>query len=64
MQSLYDFNYEQMQQFALDCGWKAFRGHQIFQWLYRNRVDEIDEMTNLSLETREHFKVAILLSIL
>lgn len=56
MQSLYDFNYEQMQQFALDCGWKAFRGHQIFQWLYRNRVDEIDEMTNLSLETRELLK--------
>ncbi|WP_462246097.1 23S rRNA (adenine(2503)-C(2))-methyltransferase RlmN, partial [Faecalitalea cylindroides] len=56
MQSLYDFNYEQMQQFALDCGWKTFRGHQIFQWLYRNRVDEIDEMTNLSLETRELLK--------
>lgn len=56
MQSLYDFTYEQMSEFALSCGWKAFRGHQIFQWLYRSRVFDIDEMTNLSLETREVLK--------
>lgn len=56
MQSLYDFNYEQLREFAVECGWKPFRGHQIFQWLYRNRVFEIDEMSNLSLETRELLK--------
>lgn len=53
LKSLYDFNYDQMQQFALDQGWKAFRGHQIFQWLYRQRVFSIDEMSNLSKETRQ-----------
>ncbi|MGM9948220.1 23S rRNA (adenine(2503)-C(2))-methyltransferase RlmN [Floccifex sp.] len=56
MKSLYDLNYEQMQQMAIEHGWKAFRGHQIFQWLYRSRVNEIDEMTNLSKETREQLK--------
>ena len=35
---------------------KDFEGHQIFQWLYRNRVDSIDEMSNLSKETREILK--------
>ena len=52
MKSLYDLNYEQMKNMALEHGWKAFRGHQIFQWLYRSRVSEIDEMSNLSKETR------------
>lgn len=56
MKSLYDLNYEQMQNMALEHGWKAFRGHQIFQWLYRSRVSEIDEMSNLSKETREVLK--------
>ncbi|MGN1344060.1 MAG: 23S rRNA (adenine(2503)-C(2))-methyltransferase RlmN, partial [Traorella sp.] len=56
MKSLYDFNYEQIQEFALEQGWKKFRGHQIFQWLYRKRVMNIDEMSDLSKETREVLK--------
>ncbi len=56
MESLYSLNYDQMCEYAIDHGWKSFRGHQIFQWLYRNRVFEIDEMTNLSKDTREQLK--------
>lgn len=56
MQSLYDFNFEQIQQLALDHGWKKFRGQQIFQWLYRKRVQKFDDMSDLSLETREVLK--------
>ncbi len=56
MQSLYDFTYEQMRTLAEDYGWKKFRGHQIFQWLYRERVTSFDEMTNLSKDTRELLK--------
>lgn len=37
-------------------------GHQIFQWLYRSRVKEIDEMSNLSKETRELLKENFLIS--
>ncbi|WP_416325029.1 23S rRNA (adenine(2503)-C(2))-methyltransferase RlmN [[Eubacterium] hominis] len=53
MKSLYDFNYDEMAEMALEHGWKKFRGHQIFQWLYRKRVTSIDEMSDLSKETRE-----------
>ena len=53
LKSLYDLSYEQMQSMAEEHGWKKFRGHQIFQWLYRNRVDSIDEMSNISKDTRE-----------
>ena len=56
MQSIYDLNYDQMQEFAQSCGWKSFRGHQIFQWLYRQRAASFDEMSNLSKETRELLK--------
>lgn len=52
MKSLYDFNYDQMQEMALEKGWKKFRGHQIFQWLYRKRVTSIDDMSDLSKDTR------------
>ncbi len=62
MKSLYDFNYEQIQEFALNQGWKKFRGHQIFQWLYRNRVTDIDEMSNLSKETRDRLKQEFVIS--
>ncbi len=56
MKSLYDFNYDQMSEMALEHGWKKFRGHQIFQWLYRKRVTSIDEMSDLSKDTREVLK--------
>lgn len=62
MQSLYDYDYEQIQYLAENYGWKKFRGHQIFQWLYRNRVDSVDEMTNLSKETREILKRDFMIS--
>lgn len=52
MKNLYDFNYEQMGAMALEHGWKSFRGHQIYQWLYRKRVGSIEEMSDLSKETR------------
>ena len=47
MKSLYDFNYDQMAEMAVEHGWKKFRGHQIFQWLYRKRVTSIDDMLNI-----------------
>lgn len=42
-----------MKSLAEDYGWKPFRGHQIFQWLYREYATSFDQMTNLSKETRQ-----------
>lgn len=53
MDNIYGLNYEQIQAFALQQGWKAFRGKQIFRWLYRDRVSNFEAMSNLSKETRE-----------
>lgn len=62
MESIYDLDFEQMEQMALDMGWKKFRGQQIFQWLYRDQVRSFDEMTNLSKGTRETLKEKYILS--
>lgn len=56
MKSLYDLNYDEMGEMALSNNWKKFRGQQIFQWLYRKRVTSIDDMSDLSLETRTLLK--------
>lgn len=56
MKSIYDMSYDQMEDWALSKGWKKFRVQQIFQWLYKERVEDFDLMTNLSKETREELK--------
>lgn len=56
MESIYNLSLQDLKEFSEECGWKPFRGQQIFQWLYRNRVDSFDEMSNLSKETREMLK--------
>ena len=35
---------------------KPFRGKQLFEWIHRKRVCDIDRMTNLPLEMREKLK--------
>lgn len=56
MKSIYDLNYEQMEQMVLDRGWKKYRGNQIFQWLYRKRALHFDEMSDLSLQMKEELQ--------
>lgn len=62
MKSLYDLNYEQMGEYALSKGWKKFRGHQIFQWLYRKRVQTIEQMSDLSKDTRAMLEEEFIIS--
>lgn len=56
MRSIYDMSYEQMEDWCISKGWKKFRTQQIFAWLYKERVEDFDLMTNLSKETREELK--------
>ncbi|MFN4086295.1 MAG: 23S rRNA (adenine(2503)-C(2))-methyltransferase RlmN [Spirosomataceae bacterium] len=45
-----------LQSFLVAQGEKAFRGKQIMEWLWRKSATSIDEMTNLSLTTRQILK--------
>ncbi len=56
MKSIYDMSYKQMEDWCESKGWKKFRTQQIFAWLYKERVYDFDQMTNLSKQTREELK--------
>ncbi len=43
---------EQLRQFFVTNGDKAFRGNQVYEWLWQKRAITFEDMTNLSKETR------------
>ncbi len=51
MKTIYDFDYNGLEEMFLSLGMKKFRASQVFSWLYRKRVNEFDEMSDISKET-------------
>lgn len=49
----YDLTLEEWQQWMKENGEQAFRGGQVFDWLYVKRVSSFEEMSNLSKSLRE-----------
>lgn len=47
---------EKMQEYFVSIGEKKFRAEQILKWVHHNRVDNFDEMTNISKVLREKLK--------
>ncbi|WP_124981791.1 23S rRNA (adenine(2503)-C(2))-methyltransferase RlmN [Nonlabens xiamenensis] len=52
---------EALRQFFVDNGEQAFRGNQVYEWLWKKGAHNFDDMTNLSMSTRafleEHFVI-------
>lgn len=52
---------EQLRSFFTSNGDKAFRGNQVYEWLWTKGAHKFDDMTNLSKQTRalleEHFSI-------
>ncbi len=52
---------EELRKFFEENGEKAFRGNQVYEWLWKKGAHTFDEMTNLSKSTRvfmdEHFTI-------
>ncbi|EHD30306.1 ribosomal RNA large subunit methyltransferase N [Streptococcus pneumoniae GA47502] len=46
--SIHSLAHQTMQEWVLEQGEKKFRADQIWEWLYRKRVQSFEEMTNLS----------------
>lgn len=61
---VYDYTLEQLQQWMKDNGEPAFRGGQLFDWLYVKRVKSFEDMSNLPKALREkldeHFQIITL----
>ena len=47
---------EQLKAFFVEHGEKPFRAHQVYEWLWRKSAKDFDQMTNVSLETRDMLK--------
>ena len=56
MVNLLGMTLAQLQELCADLGFPRFRAKQLCDWLYKQRVDNIDAMTNLSLANREQLK--------
>jgi len=51
MYSIYDFTKENFEEFFISKNEKKFKATQVYEWLYKKRVNSFDEMTNLSKNT-------------
>jgi 23S rRNA (adenine2503-C2)-methyltransferase len=47
---------DELKEFFVQHGDKAFRAQQVYEWLWQKSVKDFDQMTNLSLPTREMLK--------
>ena len=47
------FSKEALRTFFTDHGMKAFRGNQVYEWLWHKGAHDFDSMTNISKETRQ-----------
>lgn len=56
MKNIKNYNLEELKKELKEIDEKPFRAEQIFKWLYEEKVQTFDEMTNLSLELREKLK--------
>ena len=55
---------EELKHLAVSLGEKPFRAKQLFSWLHEKRVEDYEEMTNLSKTFRERLKQAYPLTVL
>ena len=44
---------EQLREFFKSHGEQAFRGNQVYEWLWQKSAHSFDDMTNISKETRK-----------
>lgn len=56
MQSIYDLDIEQLQNWFVQHNQKPYRAKQVYNWLYKKRVTSFEEMSDLSHELIEQLK--------
>lgn len=56
MKNIKDYDLKALKEELVSIGEKSYRAEQIFKWIYVDKVQTFDEMTNLSLELREKLK--------
>lgn len=48
MRSIYDISYKDLEKFFVNNGYKKFKAKQVYDWLYKKRVNSFTDMYNVS----------------
>ena len=56
MKNIYGLTLNDLENYFLSINDKKFKAVQIFEWLYKKRIDNFDLMSNIKKETLEHLK--------
>ena len=56
MKNIYSYSLIKLENYFSDLGDKKFKATQVYEWLYKSRVQSFDEMKNVKKETIEQLK--------
>ncbi len=56
MRNIYDMTKEELEEYFIKEEGKKFRATQIYEYLYKKRIDDVEKMTNISKESRKKIK--------
>ena len=56
MRNIYDMTKEELEEYFIKEEGKKFRATQIYEYLYKKRIDDVDKMTNISKESKQRLK--------
>ena len=63
MINLYDYDLSSLEELMISEGQKKYRATQLFTWMYEKKVDNFDEMSDISLSFRNVLKEKYSLSL-
>lgn len=56
MRNIFDYTLEELEEYFLSINEKKYKASQVFEWIYKKRIYNIDKMTNIGKELRERIK--------
>ena len=56
MINFYNFTIEELKNYLIKSGFKAFSADQLFKWVYEQKVTDFEEMSNISKNLRQFLK--------
>ncbi len=56
MKEIYNLSYDELVDYVKDRGYKAYKAKQIYNWLYKKRVIDFSNMTDISKDLIDHLK--------
>ena len=56
MQNIYDITLEELENYFINNNDKKFKASQVFDWVYKKRINNFDDMRNVSKETIKKLK--------